>query len=65
LIRRDFEGLIEKGTPIIQVIPFKRNDWKLKINEPINDLFQRLEKYYSFTTRAYKKLGVWSRKRYE
>ena len=26
----DFEGLIPAGTPIAQVIPFKRDEWKLK-----------------------------------
>jgi len=25
--RRDFEGILELGTPIIQAIPFKREDW--------------------------------------
>jgi hypothetical protein len=27
----NFEGLIPKGTPIAQVIPFKREDWQIKI----------------------------------
>jgi hypothetical protein len=27
-IRDDFEGIIEQGTPIVQVIPFKRDSWK-------------------------------------
>lgn len=27
----DFEGLIPKGTPIAQVIPFKRESWSMKI----------------------------------
>lgn len=27
VLRDDFEGLIPAGTPIIQVIPFKRDDW--------------------------------------
>jgi hypothetical protein len=26
-IEKDFEGIISAGTPIIQVIPFKREDW--------------------------------------
>jgi hypothetical protein len=26
-----FEGLIPKGTPVAQVIPFKRDKWKMKI----------------------------------
>jgi hypothetical protein len=26
-IKKDFEGFIPKGTPMFQIIPFKRNDW--------------------------------------
>ena len=29
-IRKGFNGIIPKGTPIIQIIPFKRNNWKSK-----------------------------------
>jgi len=65
VIRNDFEGVVEKGTPIIQVIPFKRDDWKSEVTSPATDLFQRLERQYTHLTRSYKKLGTWSRKRYE
>lgn len=27
LIQKDFEGILEKGTPIVQAIPFKRDSW--------------------------------------
>jgi hypothetical protein len=26
-VKKDFEGIVEKGTPMIQIIPFKRDDW--------------------------------------
>jgi len=26
-IKKGFEGIVEKGTPMVQVIPFKRDDW--------------------------------------
>jgi hypothetical protein len=26
-IKKDFEGIVEHGTPIIQIIPFRREDW--------------------------------------
>jgi hypothetical protein len=26
-IKKGFEGIVEKGTPFIQIIPFKRDDW--------------------------------------
>jgi hypothetical protein len=28
----NFEGLIPAGTPMVQVIPFKRDNWKMKVN---------------------------------
>jgi hypothetical protein len=31
VLRKDFEGVIPAGTPIIQAIPFKRDDWNAKI----------------------------------
>ena len=27
-LREDFEGIIPKGTPLFQIIPYKRDDWK-------------------------------------
>ena len=29
----NFEGLIPAGTPMAQVIPFKREDWNMRIGE--------------------------------
>jgi hypothetical protein len=31
IIDEGFEGIIPAGTPIVQVIPFKREDWKMQI----------------------------------
>lgn len=33
LIRSDFEGIIPRGTPIVSIIPFKRESWEMKIEE--------------------------------
>jgi hypothetical protein len=27
-VKNDFNGIVEKGTPIAQIIPFKRDDWE-------------------------------------
>ncbi len=27
-VKNNFQGIVEKGTPIVQVIPFKRDDWE-------------------------------------
>lgn len=32
IVKPDFEGLIPKGTVIAQVIPFKREAWKMSVN---------------------------------
>lgn len=36
----EFEGLIPKGTPIAQVIPFKRESWQMEIGDE-KDLIQQ------------------------
>lgn len=33
LIRKDFNGILEAGTPMIQAIPFKRDDWKMDVKD--------------------------------
>jgi hypothetical protein len=32
-LKRSFRGIIPKGTPIFQIIPFKREDWQLEVND--------------------------------
>lgn len=32
-VKKGFKGIIKQGTPIIQVIPFKRDDWQSSINK--------------------------------
>jgi hypothetical protein len=32
-VKEGFVGVIEAGTPIIQIIPFKRDNWKMNFNE--------------------------------
>jgi hypothetical protein len=27
-VKTGFEGIVEKGTPLVQIIPFKRDDWE-------------------------------------
>lgn len=31
-IKENFEGIVEKGTPMFQIIPFKRNNWASKFS---------------------------------
>jgi hypothetical protein len=34
-IKQDFTGIIKKGTPLFQIIPFKRDDWESVENKEI------------------------------
>lgn len=31
LVEKDFKGVIKQGTPFVQIIPFKREDWQMQI----------------------------------
>jgi hypothetical protein len=31
-LKNDFEGIVEKGTPMFQIIPFKRSNWNSKFS---------------------------------
>lgn len=59
---KEWEGVIEAGTPICQVIPFKRNSWKMEIFEESN-----LEKHENFIIQQlfgfYRKFS-WSKKNF-
>lgn len=62
----DFEGLIPKGTPIAQVIPIKRDSWKIELGseyelkEQANVTIKLMSKFFD----RYKTM-FWSRKEYK
>ena len=37
-INGNFTGVIDQGTPIAQIIPFKREDWKIEKNKDLIDI---------------------------
>ncbi len=64
-IKSDFEGIIPAGTPMYQVIPFKREDWTSSKNEDLAELsrrhsFENIRKIGGF----YKK-EFWNKKKYD
>jgi hypothetical protein len=65
LIRNDFEGIIEAGTPIAQVIPLKRDDWDSSIEE-YNDIDtqKRFAIFGNKIARSYQK-QFWVKKSYK
>jgi len=60
-----FEGTIPKGTPIVQVILFKRESWKSKIDKDVVEVAkQNLFNSISESSGWYKK-NIWKKKMYE
>ena len=64
-IKRDFEGVIPAGTPIIQAIPFKRENWKSGIDESLTEwaVAENLRRESKF--RGYYKKKYWNKKSFE
>ena len=64
-IKKDFDGVIPEGTPIVQAIPFKRDDWEMTIDEsgkytvPLGFDTERLSPPFGYYKRKF-----WKRKRY-
>ena len=63
-IRSDFKGIIPAGTPIVQLFPFKRDDWKSEVD----DTKEVKLPSYRFTMHnppfGFYKKHFWSRKTY-
>lgn len=64
-IKKDFEGIIPKGTPIIQVIPLKRDSWISSVKE-YDDVANSKLKYLmrSSIYGVYKRM-FWQKKEYK
>lgn len=65
-IRQDFTGVIKEGTPIAQVIPFKREDWSSKVHDKKSKTIPQrfLERVNNPPFNFYKE-NFWKFKRYE
>lgn len=63
-LRKGFDGLIPKGTPLIQVIPFKREKFKAVYKSDEDNFFKRAwDKAHSVFFERYQK-HFWSQKTY-
>ena len=71
-LKRNFRGVIPKGTPIMQIIPFKRDDWEMEVVDTDEELDRhelraenrrsRLYGYYKKTAWRKKIFGVLKKK---
>lgn len=63
-VKRGFKGVIHRGTPFMQLFPFKREDWTMSIEEfDSNEYLRILYRIKSTFTNPYKRI-FWNRKKY-
>jgi hypothetical protein len=64
-IKSGFEGIIQKGTPIVQIIPVRRESWVTRVRGfNKNNSIVRPDNMNLVFTKAYKH-NYWSKKKYE
>lgn len=63
-LRKDFVGIIKKGTPIAQIIPFKRENWNSEIKKDDGKLYVFVQKLKTNMIRSYRN-NFWKKKKYE
>jgi hypothetical protein len=71
-LKRNFRGTIPKGTPIMQIIPFKRDNWELEVADSDEDIDRHelmaenrrsmLYGYYKKTAWRKKIFGIFGKK---
>ncbi len=65
-LKEGFEGIIKKGTPLVQVIPFKRIDWKADFDYYENGKHELLQdKTFNTTLVNHYIKNFWSKKSYK
>jgi hypothetical protein len=66
LIKKNFNGVIEKGTPLVQVVPFIRENWEHEICLPLDKKQININNFKLFSTmyNSYKK-NFWTKKIYK
>ena len=62
-LSKEFEGIIPVGTPIAQILPFKRENWKALENKNIIDTGRR-NRFNSAKTIGWYKKNFWHKKNY-
>lgn len=63
-IKEDFEGIIPVGTPILQIIPFKREEWKSENDDSIIPNIQKNKYNSNRIVGGYYKRNLWHKKEY-
>jgi hypothetical protein len=66
-VKKDFNGIVEKGTPMATVIPFKRTDWKATFDYYEDGEYWNVveEKTFNGTMIGHYLRNYWSKKKFE
>jgi hypothetical protein len=64
-IQKDWEGVIEAGTPVIHIYPFKRDNWNSEIDESLTEWANYEDNRRSSKFRGYYKNKYWSKKSFK
>ena len=62
---KNFQGIIPAGTPIAQIIPFKRDNWIKQFDESLNLESEKLTFKLLRTATGFYKKNIWSKKTYQ
>jgi hypothetical protein len=64
VFRKDFRGIVPAGTPMIQAIPFKRDDWQSEVFDTGDSYFYDKHWEVELPPFSWYKRHWWKRKRY-
>jgi hypothetical protein len=64
-IKKDFEGIIEKGTPIAQLIPFRQENWKSENVKGLVEIGKNHNILSGSIFKGWYKQTFWTKKQYE
>jgi hypothetical protein len=64
LLKKGWEGIIPKNTPIFQIIPFKRDNWKSEVNNELTDEYRKQINLRDSFLKDYYKKNIWNSKNY-
>lgn len=64
-VHKDFEGIVEKGTPLVQLTPFKRENWESEFTMMSDKDFEYMqERGFRSTIKNHYIKNFWSKKDY-
>lgn len=65
LLKEDFSGVIPAGTPVIQIIPFKREPWGRAFSEKLEEMQNSTSFKIARVFTGFYKKSVWKQKDFE